>query len=85
MSGESTEHTRVDHASDHLDPALSLTAGPTVMASAEPSQAAADKVLCEACPVLCHISAGRTGACDRWGNVDGSARTAAAIGNERTA
>jgi hypothetical protein len=37
-----------------------------------PSPAAADgKVLCDACPVLCHISPGRTGACDRYGNVDG--------------
>jgi hypothetical protein len=32
---------------------------------------AANKVLCEACPVLCQITEGRTGACDRWGNVDG--------------
>jgi hypothetical protein len=29
------------------------------------------KVRCDACPVLCQISAGRTGACDRWGNFDG--------------
>jgi hypothetical protein len=29
------------------------------------------KVVCNACPVLCQISEGRTGACDRWGNFDG--------------
>ena len=29
------------------------------------------KVTCDACPVLCQISEGRTGACDRWGNFDG--------------
>jgi len=29
------------------------------------------KVICDACPVLCQISEGRTGACDRWGNFDG--------------
>jgi hypothetical protein len=30
-----------------------------------------DIVVCDACPVLCRIRAGRTGACDRYGNVDG--------------
>lgn len=36
--------------------------------------AAKDKpgvVTCDACPVLCRIREGRTGACDRYGNVDG--------------
>jgi hypothetical protein len=35
--------------------------------------AAADDgiVTCDACPVLCRIRAGRTGACDRYGNVNG--------------
>ena len=28
-------------------------------------------VTCDACPVLCRIRLGRTGACDRYGNVDG--------------
>ena len=28
-------------------------------------------ITCDACPVLCRIRAGRTGACDRYGNVDG--------------
>ena len=28
-------------------------------------------VICDACPVLCRIRTGRTGACDRYGNVDG--------------
>ncbi|MEO7010407.1 MAG: 6-hydroxynicotinate reductase, partial [Caldimonas sp.] len=31
----------------------------------------ADKVRCDACPVLCQISVGKLGACDRYGNVDG--------------
>jgi hypothetical protein len=31
----------------------------------------AGKVECNACPVLCQISEGRTGACDRWGNFNG--------------
>ena len=29
-------------------------------------------VTCDACPVLCRIREGRTGACDRYGNVDGT-------------
>ena len=30
-----------------------------------------DIVTCDACPVLCRIRAGKTGACDRYGNIDG--------------
>jgi 6-hydroxynicotinate reductase len=30
-----------------------------------------EKIRCDACPVMCYIAAGRTGACDRYGNVDG--------------
>ena len=30
-----------------------------------------DKIRCDACPVLCRIRAGKTGACDRYGNVEG--------------
>ena len=71
MSEHSTEHTRVDHGADNLDPATPLIPGPTVLETEPAARMAANKVLCEACPVLCHISAGRTGACDRWGNVDG--------------
>ena len=71
MNEHSTEHTRVDHGPDNIDPGMPLTAGPTVLASTAPTRMATNKVLCEACPVLCQITAGRTGACDRWGNVDG--------------
>lgn len=34
----------------------------------------AQLVTCDACPVLCRIRPGRTGACDRYGNVDGTLR-----------
>lgn len=71
MTEHSTQHTRVDYAADNIEPGVPLTAGPTVLKAAAPTRMAADKVLCEACPVLCQITAGRTGACDRWGNVDG--------------
>ncbi len=30
-----------------------------------------DAIRCDACPVLCYIRPGRTGSCDRYGNVDG--------------
>jgi len=68
-----TEHTKVDHGADNLDDALPVTAGPTVLEQSRPRSAnmAANKVECNACPVLCQITEGRTGACDRWGNVDG--------------
>ncbi len=33
--------------------------------------AAAGKVECDACPVLCQITEGRAGACDRYANVEG--------------
>jgi len=39
--------------------------------SRAPERMAADKVRCDACPVLCQISPGKLGACDRYGNVDG--------------
>ncbi len=30
-----------------------------------------DKIRCEACPIRCRIAEGRTGACDRYGNING--------------
>jgi len=30
-----------------------------------------EKLRCDACPVMCYIAEGRTGACDRYGNVEG--------------
>jgi hypothetical protein len=54
-----TEHT-------HIGPA-----GPEEAALAEAQRPSADIVTCDACPVLCRIRAGKTGACDRYGNVNG--------------
>jgi len=42
-----------------------------VVAARAPERMAAGKIQCDACPVLCQISPGRLGACDRYGNVDG--------------
>ena len=44
---------------------------PDDSAKAAPNPAA-DIITCDACPVLCRIRAGRTGACDRYGNIDGT-------------
>ncbi|RGP37554.1 6-hydroxynicotinate reductase [Pseudotabrizicola alkalilacus] len=33
--------------------------------------AQAEKIRCDACPVMCYIAPGQTGACDRYANVDG--------------
>ncbi len=45
---------------------------PNVLAhSKTPERVSSDKVRCEACPVLCQISPGKLGACDRYGNVEG--------------
>ena len=32
---------------------------------------APEKIRCDACPVMCYIAPGQTGACDRYGNVGG--------------
>ncbi len=39
--------------------------------SRPPEKMARDKVECNACPVLCQITEGRSGACDRYANVEG--------------
>jgi hypothetical protein len=45
-----------------------------VVKSRPPENMATNKIQCDACPVLCQISEGRLGACDRWGNVGGELR-----------
>jgi 6-hydroxynicotinate reductase len=57
-----TEHTKTDGlpSLDGLPQAL------------DKSRLLREKVECNACPVLCQISAGRTGACDRYANQDGT-------------
>ena len=41
------------------------------MSDSEQKTTTAEKVNCDACPILCRISPGKTGSCDRYGNVDG--------------
>lgn len=51
----------------HADP----TTGIEPAADSE-GKAGAGKIICNACPVLCNISDGRSGACDRYANVKGT-------------
>jgi glycosyltransferase involved in cell wall biosynthesis len=48
----------------HADPTTGIEPAP-----AEPKSGG--KIICNACPVLCNISEGRSGACDRYANVQG--------------
>jgi len=41
------------------------------MSNSEQKNTTAEKVNCDACPILCRVSLGKTGSCDRYGNVDG--------------
>lgn len=52
-------------ASPAVTPAFSERAAP------RSERMAATKIECNACPVLCQISVGRSGACDRYANADG--------------
>jgi len=47
------------------------TDAPADDALAQAKDPASGIVVCDACPVLCRIRPGRTGACDRYGNLDG--------------
>ncbi|WP_173933483.1 6-hydroxynicotinate reductase [Chelativorans sp. Marseille-P2723] len=39
--------------------------------SGQPTPQKGEKLRCDACPVMCYIAEGRTGACDRYGNFGG--------------
>ena len=64
-----TEHTKTDGL-----PGIEAPTLPQVLERSRPrnERMAGDKIECNACPVLCQISAGRSGACDRYANHEGS-------------
>lgn len=64
-----SEHTRTDGMPELASPAVVQ-----VLDRAPPrnERMAAGKIECNACPVLCQISPGKTGACDRYANRDGT-------------
>jgi hypothetical protein len=60
-----TEHTKTDGLPGFEPPMLER-------AKPRSERMASDKIECNACPVLCQITSGRSGACDRYANVDGT-------------
>lgn len=76
-----TEHTKTDGFSGEslLTPELTVSAVsaapavPTALSRSRPrsDKVASEKIECNACPVLCLISPGKSGACDRYANVEG--------------
>jgi hypothetical protein len=59
-------------ASDGIDPRASTDAPTEAALAAHDAPATVDSIVtCDACPVLCRIRPGKTGACDRYGNVEG--------------
>ena len=60
------------HPNDAVEIASSAAPDPQVLEkSRPPERMAGDKIECNACPVLCQITEGRSGACDRYANVEG--------------
>ena len=64
-----TEHTKTDGM-----PEMDTGANSQLWEKARPrnERMNSEKIECNACPVLCQISNGRTGACDRYANRDGT-------------
>jgi 6-hydroxynicotinate reductase len=72
-----TEHTKTDGLPDTLqglDAAPAALDAPQVLDKSRPrsERMAANKIECNACPVLCQISEGKAGACDRYANQGGA-------------
>ncbi len=67
-----TEHTKTDGLPG-MDMPVAFEAGTSAFGKAPPrnEKMSTAKVECNACPVLCQISDGRTGACDRYANREG--------------
>jgi len=68
-----TAHNRIDHSADNADESNSARSEVRVLDQSRPrsENMAANKIECNACPVLCQITEGRSGACDRYANVQG--------------
>ncbi|MEI7569429.1 MAG: 6-hydroxynicotinate reductase, partial [Alcaligenaceae bacterium] len=64
-----TEHTKTDGLS--AETPVQGKEGDEVASAAQARAKSAAKIECNACPVLCQISAGRSGACDRYANHEG--------------
>src|ERR1700712_1036934 len=76
MLHEMTEHTKTDGLPETMPKQSELAAAgdePQVLDKSRPrnERMATTKIECNACPVLCQISPGKTGACDRYANAAG--------------
>src|SRR4029079_6116981 len=72
-SGAAAARAMTEHTKTAVLPGLDPSALPQVLERSRPrnERMASDKIECNACPVLCQISAGKTGACDRYANQAG--------------
>src|SRR5574337_2180226 len=61
------EHTKTDGLGE-----AGVAAPPAWRAPLRNERMAANKIECNACPVLCQITEGRVGACDRYANHGGT-------------
>ena len=61
----------VSFAAPNTAPTTTPAAAPDWRSAPRNERMAADKIECNACPVLCQISDGKTGACDRYANQGG--------------
>src|SRR5436190_21393078 len=68
-----TDHTKTDGLPG-MPAGDEVLAPPQVLERSRPrsERMASDKIECNACPVLCQISPGKTGACDRYANQAGT-------------
>ena len=68
-----SEHTKTDGLPEAPTLPLAAAGEPVVLDRSRPrnERMASDKIECNACPVLCQISAGKSGACDRYANANG--------------
>ena len=74
MTGRTKANTMTEHTKTDGLPGMDSPGLPQVLEKARPrsERMNSEKIECNACPVLCQISEGRSGACDRYANHGGT-------------
>jgi hypothetical protein len=74
MTGRTKANTMTEHTKTDGLPGMDSPGLPQVLEKARPrsERMNSEKIECNACPVLCQISDGRSGACDRYANQGGT-------------
>lgn len=74
MAGRTKANTMTEHTKTDGLPGMDSPELPQVLEKARPrsERMNSEKIECNACPVLCQISDGRSGACDRYANQGGT-------------